>query len=454
MVQIGLLGGVTVSTGRGELVDVGPARCQLVLAALALSAGSAVPVSRLVDMVWGTEPPRTAEKTLQSYVTRLRKGLGPKSIVRTGAAYRLEVDADAIDVLRFQRRLDSGDIDGALDAWNGPPLAGLDTGGMSATVNGLIEQWLGAVEVDLDRRIETDAVSVIGTMTELTAKYPFREGLWALLMTALYRVGRQADALTAYRRAREHLVEELGVEPGPRLRELEASILGHDEHLVVDRVTGGATGLPTGTVTFGFCDIEGSTRLWAEHRTETAAAMARHEELVLAAVDGNGGYIFASGGDSFGVAFHRASDAVAWAVQLQAMIGTERWPGGVEVRLRIGLHTGEAEERGDNYFGTAVNVAARIADAGHGGQTLVSASTAALLDDVSSTDLVELGEHRLKDLSASEKLWQVGGDTFPGLRTLDRARHNLPVQTTELFGRSAHIATVADLVRDHRLVTL
>jgi DNA-binding SARP family transcriptional activator len=240
VVEIRLFGGVRATGDGGTPVDVGPAKCQTVLAALALSAGSAVPVSRLVEIVWGAQPPRTADKTPQSYVTRLRKGLGADAIARTGAAYRLDLDADDVDVTRFQRLLAAGDVEAALGEWTGTPLAGLDAHGLTATVDALVEQWLGAVELHLARRVETDAPAAIGSLTELTANHPFREGLWALLMTALYRVGRQADALAAYRRARHHLVEALGVEPGPRLRELEASILGHDERLRVDRSSRGA----------------------------------------------------------------------------------------------------------------------------------------------------------------------------------------------------------------------
>ena len=217
-------------------------------------------------------PPRTADKTLQSYVTRLRKGLGADSIVRTGVAYRLDVTAASVDVVRFQRLLGVDDTEAALAEWTGTPLAGLDADGLTATVDGLVEQYLGVVETDLGRRIEADAHAVIGSLTELTATYPFREGLWALLMTALYRVGRQADALAAYRRAREHLVEGLGVEPGPRLRELESLILGQDEQLGVNRSSmGSALGVPSGTVTFGFSDVEDSTGLWAAHRREMAS---------------------------------------------------------------------------------------------------------------------------------------------------------------------------------------
>lgn len=162
MVRIRLFDGVSAATDDGQPADVGPAKCQTVLAALALSVGSSVPVSRLVELVWGEEPPRTADKTLQSYVTRLRKGLGSDAIVRTGAAYRLNVDANAVDVARFRRRLDAGDIAAALAEWTGTPLAGLDAAGLTAAVDALVEQWLGAVELDLERRVETDAADAIG----------------------------------------------------------------------------------------------------------------------------------------------------------------------------------------------------------------------------------------------------------------------------------------------------
>jgi len=145
-----------------------------VLAALALSVGEAVPVSRLVDLVWGEGPPRTADKTLQGYVVRLRKGLGPDAVARTGAAYRLDLDPDAVDVARFRRHLAAGDVDAALAAWTGAPLAGLDVPGLRAAVDGLVEQWLGAVEDNLGRRVATDAAATIAALTELTADHPFR----------------------------------------------------------------------------------------------------------------------------------------------------------------------------------------------------------------------------------------------------------------------------------------
>ena len=452
MVQIRLFGGVSAATDRGVPVDVGPAKCQAVLAALALSAGSAVPVSRIIELVWGDEPPRTAHKTLQSYVTRLRKGLGPDAIARTGAAYRLDVAADAVDVARFQRRLASGDSEAALAEWTGAPLAGLDAPGLTATVDALVEQWLGAVEVELERRVETDPAAVIGSLTELTGDHPYREGLWALLMAALYRVGRQADALAAYRTVRHQLVERLGVEPGPRLRELESLILGHDEKLGVDRTSrSSALGIPSGTVTFGFSDVEDSTRLWAAHPQSMSAAMARHDDLVRAAVDHHGGYVFATGGDSFGVAFHRARDAAAWAAELQAAMAGERWPGGLDPRLRIGLHTGETDERGKGYFGPAVIVAARLAAAGHGGQTLVSGVTSVLLD---GSDLRDLGTFRLDGVVAEQHISQLGDGEHPPPRTEDGRRGNLPRRLGRLIGRHDDLEVVAAALSRSPIVTL
>jgi DNA-binding SARP family transcriptional activator len=161
VVQVHLLGRVAVTTDGGEPVDVGPAKCQAVLAALALPVGEAVPVSRLVRVVWGEDPPRTADKTLQGYVARLRKGLGPDAIARAGAAYRLDLDPDAVDVARFRRHLAAGEVDAALATWTGPPLAGLDVPGLTASVDGLVEQWLGAVEDTLGRRVASDPAATI-----------------------------------------------------------------------------------------------------------------------------------------------------------------------------------------------------------------------------------------------------------------------------------------------------
>lgn len=449
MVQIRLLGGVSATTDGGEPIDVGPAKCQALLAALALSVGTAVPVTRLVDLVWGEEPPRTAVKTLQTYVARLRKGLGPDTVVRVGAAYRLELEPDSVDVARFQALVGAGDTARALDEWSGTPLAGLDAPALGGVVDGLVEQWLRATEAELGSAVGRDPAEAVATLTELTNQHPFREGLWALLMTALYRAGRQADALAAYGRARAHLVEELGVEPGPALRELEALVLGQDDRLS----TPGPSVItpPTGTVTFAFCDIEGSSVLWAEQRRAMAAAVARHDEIVRRQAASQDGYVFATGGDSFGVAFHRASDAVSWATTLHTSLDSESWPDPVRIRVRIGLHTGEADERDGDYFGPAVNVASRVASAGHGGQTLLSSLTASLLD---RADVADLGAFRLDGVSTELMLHQIGDGVHPPLRTEEARRGNLPRRLGRLHGRDDDLEAVHAAMRESPIVTL
>ena len=230
-VKIRLLGGVEAVSGAEEPLDVGPAKCRVLLAALALSAGTAVPIWRLVEAVWGDRPPRTAERTLQSYIARLRGRLGPDTIVRSGSAYRLDLPRESVDVMRFQRAADAGHVTEALTEWTGHPLAGVEAPGLTAEVDGLIERWLRVVEAQLTVDVDTEPGATIAWLTELTARYPFREELSALLITALYRIGRQADALATYRAVRRRMVDELGVEPTRRLRELENSVLSQDQRL-------------------------------------------------------------------------------------------------------------------------------------------------------------------------------------------------------------------------------
>ncbi len=210
-------------------------------------------------------------------------------------------------------------------------------------------------------------------------------------------------------------------------------------------------GLPTGTVTFLFTDVEGSTKLWEQDPEIMRVALERHDELLRSAIEEHGGHVFSRAGDSFAAAFGRVGDAVAASGRAQRSLAEEEWPPSCPIRVRMGLHVGEAQERDGNYFGAAVNRAARIMAGGHGGQTLVSSAVAAVDD---SLDLVDLGQHRLKDLAAAERLFQLGGQSFPPLRTLDLVRNNLPVERTLLVGRAREIEQVGEMVRDHRLVML
>src|SRR6516225_991873 len=126
--------------------------------------------------------------------------------------------------------------------------------------------------------------------------------------------------------------------------------------------------VPSGTVTFLFCDVEGSTRLWEAHGEEMRSALAVHDQIVRAALESAGGLVFATGGDGFGAAFARAGEAVAAALAAQHGLADLEWPDDVRLRVRMGLHTGEADERDGDYFGPEVSRTARLMAIAHGGQ--------------------------------------------------------------------------------------
>jgi len=200
--------------------------------------------------------------------------------------------------------------------------------------------------------------------------------------------------------------------------------------------------LPTGTVTFLFTDIEGSTRLLQELGAAYADVLAEHRRLLRAAFGARDGVEVDTQGDAFFYAFARATEAVNAARDGQEALE------GAGVRVRMGLHTGEASISDGGYVGVDVHRAARICAAGHGGQVLLSDATARLVD----VDLHDLGEHRLKDLSAPLRLYQLGHADFPPLRSLNFT--NLPVQQNQLVGRERELDEATTLLREHRLVTL
>jgi predicted ATPase/class 3 adenylate cyclase len=208
---------------------------------------------------------------------------------------------------------------------------------------------------------------------------------------------------------------------------------------------------PTGTVTLLFTDIEGSTKLLDRLGRAYGTLLAEHHDLVRAAIaDHEGLEVGTPAGDSFLAAFARPQSAVACAERAQRDLARHTWPDGVEVRVRMGLHTGTPEWDGAAYHGMDVHRAARIMAAAHGGQILASAGTAALLDGVV---LHDLGEHRLKDIPSPERLVQVGGGRFPPPRSIGEAR--LPVPPTSLIGREADVEDCVAAIRGGaRLLTL
>ncbi|MEU3143581.1 BTAD domain-containing putative transcriptional regulator [Streptomyces sp. NPDC006999] len=256
-VRFAVLGPVRAWRGKREL-DLGSPQQRVVLALLLLRRGRPVPLGELLGAVWGEEPPAAAVSVLRTYVSRLRKVLEPgrdraagqpRVVVSVGDGYVLRIPDDALDLAVFQRRVArakraraAGDVSGAaellhaaLGEWQGAALAGLP-GPLAETVRSwLDEEWLTALEARLDVDVQLGRHhEVIAELIPLTGRHPLREQLCRLLMLALYRSGRQAEALAAYRGTRSALVRELGVEPGASLQNLHDRILAADPALMPD----------------------------------------------------------------------------------------------------------------------------------------------------------------------------------------------------------------------------
>jgi len=218
--------------------------------------------------------------------------------------------------------------------------------------------------------------------------------------------------------------------------------------------------LPTGTVTFLFTDIEASTRLMQQLGDRYVQAQVDHHAILRSAFKSKSGRELRTEGDSFFCVFESAIDACGAAAQAQKAFAEHAWPDGATLRVRIGLHTGEAPLVGDEYIGLDVHHAARVAAAAHGGQVVISETTKALVESGLPADLKvrDLGVHRLKDLARAERLYQlvIDGvpDVFPALRTLDAIPNNLPTQLTSFVGRESDVVDAKRLLERTRLLTL
>jgi len=229
-----------------------------------------------------------------------------------------------------------------------------------------------------------------------------------------------------------------------------------------EREIGYASGraLPTGTLTFLFTDIAGSTQRWESHREAMQEAVRRHDTLVRSAIEASGGHVFKTIGDAFCAVFERPEVAAPAALAVQRAIEAEDFDAVDGLDVRVALHTGTSDERSGDYYGPAVNRVARLLAIAHGGQILVSGVTADLVlgQLPPQATLRDLGSHRLKDLAHPEQVYQLLAPDvrrdFPPLRSLESLPNNLPLQLTSFVGREEEIAEITALLARHRLVTL
>jgi class 3 adenylate cyclase len=412
------------------IVAIGGVRQRTLLAILLLNANEVVSADRLIDELWGERPPESGRSALQVRVSQLRKALGERGLqlLTRASGYVLKLDRDQLDLHRFERLVRDAaaaeppvaaeKLREALALWRGPPLADLAYEPFAqAAVGRLEEQRLGAVE----KRIDADLAlgrhgELVAEVEELVAENPLREHLRAQLMVALYRCGRQADALEVYRRASTELSDELGLEPGRELRELESAILNQDPSLelslpATDASAGGPA--PGGeppvevegprrarkVVTVLVCDLTGSTTLGEELDPEALfGAMNRYFEELQAIIERHGGTVAKFIGDAmmgvFGIPRVHEEDAlraVRAAAEIRTSLPALAQEVGVDLRFRTGINTGLVlvGEGGTLAVGDAVNVAARLEQAAQPGEILLSKATHRLVRNAVEVEPLE-----------------------------------------------------------------
>jgi class 3 adenylate cyclase len=394
------------------------------LAYLLLHANEAVSADRLVDELWGERPPKTAVSSLRNYVSRLRKEIGGTRLELEAAGYVLRVDPEQFDLARFDRlvaearvapaRQRADLLRAALALWRGDPLEDLAFEEFAqAEIAQLEERRLSARESRIDAELELGrGAELVEEIQDLISAHPLRERLRGQLMLALYRAGRQADALDAYREARRMLRDELGLEPSEELRVVERRILEQDRSLLSAPA---ARALPESRrmVTALFCDVVGSTRLATELDPEAYRRLiSSYFEVASRAIEAHGGTVEKFIGDAvmalFGVPELHEDDALrAVRAAVDVRDAVSRAHAGEDVRVRIGVNTGEVVTSASSRLravGPAVNVAAHLEARAGTNEIVLGAATERLVRDVLRADELDLGDGlvgwRLRELIA------------------------------------------------------
>jgi DNA-binding SARP family transcriptional activator len=404
----------------GRVVPVERQRARAVLAFLLLHANEPVSADRLIDEVWGPEPPKSAAASLQNYVSHLRKTLGRDVLVTEASGYVLRVDPERFDLARFDRlvaearreepRERAEKLRAALALWRGAPLEDLAFESFAQpAIRRLEESRLEAIEERIEAELVLGRDDLAGELEELVERHPLREQFRAQLMRALYAAGRQADALTAYRDARRMLQDELGLEPGEALRSLERKILDQDPSLrgTTDDDRPARTESRR-TVTVLFCDIVTSTELATRLDPEAyRRVIGAYFQAARSAIERHGGLVEKFIGDAvmalFGVPELHEDDAlraVRAAVDVRAAVArvSEEVASDWDARLavRIAINSGEVVVSGPGadtpVTGAPLNIAAHLEKRAGAGEILLGDTTQGLVRDAIRAEAIELGD--------------------------------------------------------------
>jgi DNA-binding SARP family transcriptional activator/WD40 repeat protein len=439
---------------------------RVLLAALLISPNQVVSSDRLFDALWDEEPPETAQTALHVHVSGLRRTLGKDRVQTKAPGYLLRVEPGERDLDRFQSLWAEGKPADALALWRGPPFADVANRRFARReVARLEELRLSCLEDRIERDLESGRdAELIGELESLVGEHPFRERLRGQLMLALYRSGRQAEALDAYQDARRDLVGQLGIEPGRSLRELHRKILAQDSELETAADESPPEPIVTRVLTFLTSAVEGpATDLWDTEPGAMASSLAHLDESIGGVVEARGGYLLpAMSEDRSRVSvFESPAAAVRAATDAADALADAAWPDGAPMRARFGLHTGEAQGDAERYHGTAVTLAARICGEADGGEILLSETTAALVAASLGAEyaIVDLGRFRLEGIGRPESIKALVG---PGLATTPTAIESPyrgllafgPEDRHLFFGREEVLADMLARVAPGRLLAV
>ncbi|MDQ2982560.1 MAG: AAA family ATPase [Actinomycetota bacterium] len=430
------------------------------LALLVLHVGEVVSSDRLLDALWGEEPPRTAKGSLHNCVSQLRRALGPETLLTRAPGYVLDIDPERIDLVRFERlvtealQIDDGGraakLRAALALWRGPPLADLSFEPFAqATIQQLEERRLAVLEDRIEADLGTGRHGdLVGELESLVAEHPLRERLRGQLMLALYGSGRQAEALAAYQEGRRVLVEELGIEPSPSLRELEQAILRQDPALAPAAEEEREAALPEPeplrkTATVLFIELAATPQGSADIDQETLhRATLRGSHELRAAVEYHGGAVERLTGDElmavFGVPIAHEDDAARAAraaLQVRRALANASEPlegeSGVRIEPRTAIVTGMVTAE-PALTGAIVGLGSRLAETAGPGEILVDGPT------------LERAENELRTTPLEPREVRGRQEPIPVHRLLDVVeKAPAPVETsTPLIGRKSEIAAL------------
>jgi predicted ATPase/class 3 adenylate cyclase len=460
--------------------DLGTAQAQLVFAFLVRERARAVPRHELAEVLWPGDLPSAWASALRSLVSKVRSfvarvGVSPEVLQNVGGCYQLRLDGLRVDVddaellvRQAEETLAARPHDAIADAR--AALATLEQPLLPAVDNPWLDLWRERLRDAAVRAGEAlaaaalaagDAATAVEAATDAVARAPYRESSYRLLMRAHDLAGNRAEALRAYERCRVMLAEELGVSPAPDTEALYLLLLGTEPIAVAEppapEPAAADDHAPAGTVTFLFSDIEGSSALWEQSPDVMSAALATHDALVRAAVEGNGGRVFKHTGDGMCAAFPTARQSLLAAVDAQKAVAASGLP---HLRVRMGVHTGEAEARDDDFAGVALNRVARLCGLANGGQVLVSSSARLVVEGrlPAPVELKALGDVQLRGFAAPEVVYQlVHPDLdadFPSISVGHRQRDTVVSEDGPLLGRDDDLDVVVNAIRDSRLVTV